>query len=99
MYTIETEFDQTYIVAIDTGNSFPDVEVFVNEDGTAYIKQVKFVEVEGQKLEIVDVIALSPSQFYMLKAAIFKPDGVYPIRDNSTALDKLIKEKKEDDMD
>ena len=75
MYTIETDFNRTYVVAIDVFNKFPDVELYVNEDGTAYFRQIKLIDVEGTTMEVPDVIALSPSQFQMLKEAVNKPDG------------------------
>ena len=96
MYTIETDFSQTYIVAIDTLNLFPDIEVFVNEDGTVYLKQVKHMVVNGQRLEVPDVVALSPSQFHMLEESLDKPDGAYPITGGKLYLEELIKRKKQD---
>ena len=94
MYTIETDFNQTYVVAIDTLGLFPDVELFVNEDGTVYLKQVKYLTVNKQRIEVPDVIALSPAQFHMLKEAMDKPDGTYPITGGKLYLEELIKRKK-----
>ena len=83
------------MVAIDTLGLFPDVELYINEDGTVYLRQIKNVKVEGQVMEVPDVIAFSPSQFYMLKESLDKPDGTYPITGGKIELDELIKEKKD----
>lgn len=39
MFTVEQESDYTKIVSIDDGNKFEDIEVYVEEDNTVYIRQ------------------------------------------------------------
>ena len=96
MYTIETDFDRTYVVALDTLGSFPDVELHINEDGTVYIRQIKHIEVDGVNMEVPDVIALSPAQFHMLKEAMDKPDGTYPITGGKVLLNEILNKRKEE---
>ena len=97
MYTIETDFNQTYIVAIDTYDGFPDVEVLVNDEGIVYFRQVKEMVIDKTRCQVVDVVALSPLQFKMLKEAINQPDGIYPVGSNKTALNKILERKKDGD--
>ena len=39
MFTVEQESDHTKIVSIDDGGKFEDIEVYVEEDNTVYIRQ------------------------------------------------------------
>jgi anti-sigma regulatory factor (Ser/Thr protein kinase) len=39
MFTVEQESDYTKIVSIDDGGKFEDIEVYIEEDNTVYIRQ------------------------------------------------------------
>jgi hypothetical protein len=71
MFTVEFEQDHTKIVTVDQSGTHEDVEMFMEEDGTVYIRQ--FAEEFGE----YQLLIISHYQLVDLVASIDAPEGAH----------------------
>jgi hypothetical protein len=74
MFTVEMDEEKTVIVVLDNEGNHPESWIYIYDD-VVYIRQY------DEDIEEVNIITLSPEQFYGLMKAMKKNPGVYNIRD------------------
>ena len=73
MFTVEFEFDGTYVVTLDEHDLYEDVELLIESDNTAYIRQY------DEHLDDYQIICMSYQQLLDIVTAIGKTEGLYKI--------------------
>ena len=71
MFTVEIESDYVKIVSIDASAKFEDVEMYLEDDGTCFIRQF------SDELNEFQLIAINYKQVLDLMASLDAHDGVY----------------------
>ena len=73
MFTVEFEQDHTKIVTVDQSGAHEDVEMFLQEDGTVYIRQF------AEEFNEYQLLIISHYQLVDLIAAIDAPEGAHSV--------------------
>ena len=71
MFTVEIESDYVKIVSIDAAGKFEDVEMYLEDDGTCFIRQF------SDELNEFQLIAINYKQVLDLMASLDAHYGVY----------------------
>ena len=71
MFTVEIESDYVKVVSIDADGKFEDVEMYLEDDGTCFIRQF------SDELREFQLIAINYKQVLDLMASLDAHDGVY----------------------
>jgi|TARA_B110000908_G_scaffold154516_1_gene191903 hypothetical protein len=71
MFTVEIESNYSKLVSVDADNEFEDVEMYLEDNGTVFIRQ--FCE----ELNEYQLITVNYAQILELKAALDADEGVY----------------------
>lgn len=71
MFTVEIESNYSKLVSVDADNKFEDVEMYLEDNGTVFIRQ--FCE----ELNEYQLITVNYAQILELKAALDADEGVY----------------------
>mgnify|MGYP000521870468 CR=1 FL=1 len=71
MYTVEFDLAGTTITTLDEQDAYDDVEVYISEDNTVFIRQ------HIQDVEEVNVIYMSYGQLLDVVAAMNSSEGAY----------------------
>jgi len=74
MFTVEFEKDHTKIVTVDQSDTHEDVEMFLEEDGTVYIRQF------AEDLNEYQLLIISHYQLVDLVASIDAQEGAYLVK-------------------
>lgn len=74
MFTVEMDDEKTVIVALDNEGIHDDVWVYIYDD-MVYIRQY------NEDSEELELISMSPTQFYSIMKAMKKGNGTYTIYD------------------
>ena len=73
MFTVEFEQDYTKIVTVDQSGAHEDVEMFLEEDGTVYIRQF------AEEFNEYQLLIISHYQLVDLIASIDTPEGAHSV--------------------
>jgi len=73
MFTVEFEQDHTKIVTVDQSGTHEDVEMFLQEDGTVYIRQF------AEEFNEYQLLIISHYQLVDLIASIDAPEGAHSV--------------------
>jgi hypothetical protein len=71
MFTVEIESNYSKLVSVDADNKFEDVEMYLEDSGTVFIRQ--FCE----ELDEYQLITVNYAQILELKEALDAEEGVY----------------------
>ncbi len=71
MFTVEIESDYVKIVSVDADGKFEDVEMYLEDDGTCFIRQF------SEELNEFQLIAINYKQVLDLLASLDSDDGAY----------------------
>jgi len=71
MFTVEIESDYVKIVSVDADGKFEDVEMYLEDDGTCFIRQF------SEELREFQLIAINYKQVLDLLASLDSEDGAY----------------------
>ena len=71
MFTVEIESDYVKIVSVDADGKFEDVEMYLEDDGTCFIRQF------SEELREFQLIAINYKQVLDLLASLDSEDGTY----------------------
>ena len=71
MFTVEIESDYVKIVSVDADGKFEDVEMYLEDDGTCFIRQF------SEELNEFQLIAINYKQVLDLLASLDSNDGAY----------------------
>jgi hypothetical protein len=71
MFTVEIESDYVKIVSVDADGKFEDVEMYLEDDGTCFIRQF------SEELREFQLIAINYKQVLDLLASLDSDDGAY----------------------
>ena len=71
MFTVEIEYDYVKIVSVDADGKFEDVEMYLEDDGTCFIRQF------SEELREFQLIAINYKQVLDLLASLDSDDGAY----------------------
>lgn len=71
MFTVEFEQDHTKVVTVDQSGKHEDVEMFLEEDGTVYIRQF------AEDFNEYQLLIISHYQLVDLIASIDAPEGAH----------------------
>jgi hypothetical protein len=71
MFTVEIESNYTKVVSVDADGKFEDVEMYLEDDGTCFIRQF------CDELNEFQLIAINYKQVLDLMASLDAHDGVY----------------------
>jgi hypothetical protein len=71
MFTVEFEQDHTKIVTVDQSGAHEDVEMFLEENGTVYIRQF------AEEFNEYQLLIISHYQLVDLVASIDAPEGAH----------------------
>lgn len=73
MFTVEFEQDHTKIVTVDQSGTHEDVEMFLEEGGTVYIRQF------AEEFNEYQLLIISHYQLVDLIASIDAPEGAHSV--------------------
>ena len=71
MFTVEIESNYTKVVSVDADGKFEDVEMYLEDDGTCFIRQF------SEELREFQLIAINYKQVLDLLASLDSDDGAY----------------------
>lgn len=71
MFTVEIESDYVKIVSVDADGKFEDVEMYLEDDGTCFVRQF------SEELNEFQLIAINYKQVLDLLASLDSDDGAY----------------------
>ena len=71
MFTVEIESDYVKIVSVDADGKFEDVEMYLEDDGTCFVRQF------SEELREFQLIAINYKQVLDLLASLDSDDGAY----------------------
>jgi hypothetical protein len=71
MFTVEIESDYVKIVSVDADGKFEDVEMYLEDDGTCFVRQF------SEELREFQLIAINYKQVLDLLASLDSEDGAY----------------------
>jgi hypothetical protein len=71
MFTVEIESDYVKIVSVDADGKFEDVEMYLEDDGTCFVRQF------SEELREFQLIAINYKQVLDLLASLDSEDGTY----------------------
>ena len=71
MFTVEIESDYVKIVSVDADGKFEDVEMYLEDDGTCFVRQF------SEELNEFQLIAINYKQVLDLLASLDSNDGAY----------------------
>ena len=71
MFTVEIESDYVKVVSIDSDGKFEDVEMYLEDDGTVFVRQF------SDELNEFQLLAINYKQVLDLMASLDAHDGVY----------------------
>ena len=71
MFTVEIESDYVKIVSVDADGKFEDVEMYLEDDGTCFVRQF------SEELREFQMIAINYKQVLDLLASLDSDDGAY----------------------
>jgi len=71
MFTVEIESDYVKNVSVDADGKFEDVEMYLEDDGTCFIRQF------SEELREFQLIAINYKQVLDLLASLDSEDGTY----------------------
>ena len=71
MFTVEIESDYVKIVSVDADGKFEDVEMYLEDDGTCFVRQF------SEELREFQLIAINYKQVLDLLASLDSDDGTY----------------------
>ena len=74
MFTVEFEQDHTKVVTVDQSGTHEDVEMFLEEDGTVYIRQF------AEEFNEYQLLIISHYQLVDLIASIDAPEGAHSVK-------------------
>jgi len=71
MFTVEIESNYTKVVSVDADGRFEDVEMYLEDDGTCFVRQF------SEELREFQLIAINYKQVLDLLASLDSDDGAY----------------------
>jgi len=73
MFTVERESDHRKVVSLDYGSEHEDVEMYLQDDGTVYIRQF------AEDLQEYALLIMGYQQLLDLLSSLETPEGIYEV--------------------